>query len=63
MIHFAVQRDASGMPVRLLWSSEIQRRIEQQVADERKRQKEEWDRAHRPAPWIEEWMKNRSKSA
>lgn len=62
MNHFIVERDASGMPTCLVWSPEIQRRIEQQVADEHRRQKEQWDRDHRPAPWIEDWLKSRGKS-
>jgi hypothetical protein len=56
---FAVPRDATGMPARLVWSSEIQRRVEQQVREENARREAQRIAQSRPAPWIEEWMKTR----
>jgi hypothetical protein len=62
MTHFVIERDATGMPASLSLSPEIQRRVEQQVREENARREAQRIAHSKPSPWIEEWMKTRSKT-
>jgi hypothetical protein len=50
------------MPASLSLSPEIQRRVEQQVREENARREAQRIAHSKPSPWIEEWMKTRSKT-
>lgn len=59
MSPFAVPRDATGMPASLSLSPDIQRRVEQQIAEENAKREQQRIARERPTPWIGEWMKTR----
>ncbi len=63
MIHWVIERDADGMPSRMLWSSADQRAGDQKMAQDAERIKTERARHALPMPAMREWLRKANASA